>query len=315
MSPAEQQIELLVDIYSALHPAGGVGRYARHVCDALRHGSGLVPWRACSPRGYGRRARERYPEAAHRTLAVSWPELFLLVTAGARVGWRFDRLYGRPSLFHSPLGFGPRFRDARLLITIHDLTFLDHPGWHPRRTALFLGLAVPAAARDAARVFCDSEHMRRRVIAELGVPADRVVTLAPPLAPRFRPLAETQALARVRTRFGLEAPFVLHVGTLEPRKNHVTLIEAFERMRRAGFPGTLALVGRDGWHTRSIAARLERSPATHPGPPTAATRGCSPTCHPSGPRPASPSRSLERSSASPTSTPAPGRTGTTARGW
>jgi glycosyltransferase involved in cell wall biosynthesis len=53
---------------------------------------------------------------------------------------------------------------------------------------------------------------------------------------------------------------VLHVGTLEPRKNHVTLIAAFERMRRAGFPGRLVLVGQDGWSVAPIAARLEASP-------------------------------------------------------
>ena len=259
MAPGSR-VELLVDVYSALFPGGGVGRYARHVCDALRSASGAVPWRACAPRGLGGRARALYPDVPHRTLPVSWPELFLLIMGGARWGWRFDRLYGRPAVFHSPLGYGPRFRNARVLLTLHDLTFLDHPGWHPRRTALFMSLAVGAAAREAARVFCDSEHIRRRVVAELGVPAERTLTLAPPLSERFRPLADGEARARLRARFGLEGPFALHVGTVEPRKNHVALVAAFEHMRRAGFPGTLVLVGRDGWRTGPISARIERSP-------------------------------------------------------
>jgi glycosyltransferase involved in cell wall biosynthesis len=237
-----------------------VGRYVRHLCDALRARGAGVPWRACAPRGLGRRARERYPDVALRTLPVSWPELMLLMTAGARLGVRFDALYGRPHLVHSPLGYGPRFRHARLLLTIHDLTFLDHPEWHPRRTALFLRLAVGAAAREAVRVFCDSEHIRRRIVAELGVPAGRTLTLAPPLSPHYRPLPADEARARVRARFGHEGPFVLHVGTLEPRKNHVTLIDAFERVRRAGFAGPLLLVGQDGWHVGPIASRIERSP-------------------------------------------------------
>ena len=260
MRASAPRVELLVDIYSALFPGGGVGRYARHVCDALRGAAAAVPWRACTPRGLGDRARARYPDVAHRTLPVSWPELFLLIMGGARWGWRFDRLYGRPAVFHSPLGYGPRFREARLLLTIHDLTFLDNPDWHPRRTALFMSLAIGAAARDAARVFCDSEHIRRRVVTELGVPAERTLTLAPPLSERFRPIPDAEARAHLHARFGLEGPFALHVGTLEPRKNHVALIAAFETMRRAGFPGALVLVGRDGWRTRPIAGRLERSP-------------------------------------------------------
>src|SRR6266699_5737695 len=167
MKAPSSRIELLVDIYSALFPGGGVGRYARHVCDALRGGAGTVSWQACSPRGLGRRARARYPDIQHRTLPVSWHELFLLIIAGSKLGWRFDRLYGHPVVFHSPLGYGPRFRSARLLLTLHDLTYLDHPEWHPRRTALFMGVAASAAAHDAARIFCDSEHIRRRVVTEL----------------------------------------------------------------------------------------------------------------------------------------------------
>jgi glycosyltransferase involved in cell wall biosynthesis len=78
--------------------------------------------------------------------------------------------------------------------------------------------------------------------------------------PMFRPLPRKKALDHVRSRFGLEGPFVLHVGTLEPRKNHVALVSAYEQMRRAGFGGPLVLVGRDGWRVAPIHARLARSP-------------------------------------------------------
>jgi len=110
--------ELLVDIYSALFPGGGVGRYARHVCDALRGGAGVVPWRACAPRGLGGPGPHALSRSAASHLARELAELFLLITAGSKLGWRFDRLYGHPAVFHSPLGYGPRFRSARLLLTL-----------------------------------------------------------------------------------------------------------------------------------------------------------------------------------------------------
>ena len=93
-----------------------------------------------------------------------------------------------------------------------------------------------------------------------GVAEERTVVLPPPLGHGFTPLARADALAHAQRRFALEGPFVLHVGTLEPRKNHLTLVAAFERLCRDGFPGPLVLVGQDGWKFAPIAARLAASP-------------------------------------------------------
>jgi glycosyltransferase involved in cell wall biosynthesis len=102
--------------------------------------------------------------------------------------------------------------------------------------------------------------VRRQVVREFGVPESRTIVIPPPLGHGFRPLPRAAAVEHARRRFGLEGEFVLHVGTLEPRKNHVTLVAAFERLCRAGFPGPLVLVGQDGWKFGSIADRLAASP-------------------------------------------------------
>jgi glycosyltransferase involved in cell wall biosynthesis len=177
------------------------------------------------------------------------------------LGVPFDRLYGEPAVVHSPLGYGPTFARARLINHVHDLTWLEHPEWHTLRRRAQLALAVPRATRRADVVLTHSEFVRRQVVRELRVPESRTVVIPPPLGHAFAALPRTAALERVRRRFGLEPPFVLHVGTLEPRKNHVTLIDAFERMRRAAFPGRLVLVGQEGWHFAPIVARLEASAA------------------------------------------------------
>jgi glycosyltransferase involved in cell wall biosynthesis len=119
---------------------------------------------------------------------------------------------------------------------------------------------MPFAIRHADRVLCDSEFVRRQVIALPGVDATRIETMHLAVDPHFRTLPDGEAAAHVARRFGLDGPYVLHVGTLEPRKNHVGLIGAFERLRRAGFPGRLVLVGQDGWRMEGIGRRLETSP-------------------------------------------------------
>jgi glycosyltransferase involved in cell wall biosynthesis len=184
----------------------------------------------------------------------------ILWVLSARAGWGLDALYGRPVAFHSPAGLGPLFDRARLIVTVHDLTCFTHPEWHPHRTTLLVRQSMPGAVRRADRVLCDSEFVRRQVIDEFGADPARVETVPLAVAPEFRPWPTGDAADHVRRRFGLESPFVLHVGTIEPRKNHVGLIAAFERVRRAGFAGRLVLVGQHGWRVGPIMRRLETSP-------------------------------------------------------
>jgi glycosyltransferase involved in cell wall biosynthesis len=197
------------------------------------------------------------------TLPIPWRMLALAVMAGTTCGIGFDGLYGGPALVHSPLGYGPLFRHARLVNHIHDLTCLEHPEWHTWKTRALFSVAAPRAARRADRVLSHSEFVRRQVVRTFGVAESRTVVIPPPLGHGFVPVPRAAAVEHVRRRFALEGEFVLHVGTLEPRKNHATLVAAFERMRRAGFPGKLVLVGQDGWKFAPIAARLAASPEAH----------------------------------------------------
>jgi glycosyltransferase involved in cell wall biosynthesis len=251
---------ILVDAFPGLAPAGGIGRYVRDLSHALLTRPDAPPAGFAYPRNLGQLARERYPAAARMELPLAWKPLCVAIAAGMVAGASFDRLYGRPAVMHSTLGYGPRFSRARLIEHVHDLTAIEHPEWHPAHTRAFLATCLPRAVRSAAVVLTHSEHVRRRVQALWGVPAERTVTIPPPLGHDFRPLPAANAAARARDRFGLDGPFVLHVGTLEPRKNHAGLVAAFERLCDAGFPGPLVLVGKPGWRMGPILERIARSP-------------------------------------------------------
>jgi glycosyltransferase involved in cell wall biosynthesis len=250
---------VLVDATAGFIPGGGIGRYVRDLSHALRHVDGAPPARFLVTRNLRAAALERYREDEIVELPLTWRQFAVAVMAGTTLGIPFDRFYGEPALVHSPLGYGPTFRRARLVDHIHDLTCLEHPEWHTWRTRTMFAVASTRAARRADVVLSHSEFVRRQVMRELGVPEARTAVIPPPLGHAFTVPPREAAEERVRRRFGLEGSFVLHVGTLEPRKNHVTLVAAFERMRRAGFPGPLVLVGQDGWRFGPIATRLASS--------------------------------------------------------
>lgn len=253
---------VVVDAFAALVPGGGIGRFVRLLARALRTLPGAPPVRFAVTRNLRAAAAGLYRAEEILALPLAWRELALAMMVGARTGLAFDRVYGRPAVVHSTVGYGPRFREARLINQVHDLTFVTNPEWHTGKVGALFSAAVPAACRAARLVVTDCEAVRRQVIALFGVPPERVRSVPLPLDPGFVPAPAEEARRRVAARFGLDGPFVLHVSTLEPRKNQVRLVAAFERLRGAGFPGPLAMVGPDGWKCGPILERIRASRET-----------------------------------------------------
>ncbi len=251
--------EVMVDVLGGLTGSGGITRYVRDLATALTVCPEAPRARFAYPRTRRRPARAQLPPERLHELPLGWPALRLLYVAGTRLPLTFDRWFGGAAVVHSPVGYGPAFARTRLISHVHDLTSLEHPEWYPARPGLFMRRTQSHAARHADVVLTHSVHVAERVAEVLGVPRERIETIPPPLGSGFTPVSREAARDRVR-RLGLEGPYVLHVGTLEPRKNHVTLIAAFERLRRAGFPGPLVLAGREGWKYQPILTRIAASP-------------------------------------------------------
>jgi glycosyltransferase involved in cell wall biosynthesis len=146
-----------------------------------------------------------------------------------------------------------------MVVTIHDMTVWLLPRYHPRTRLLTMRAIVPWAARRARAIVADSHNSKRDIVRILGVPESKVhvIYAAPP--PEFRPLPRGAHLDAVRHRYRLPERLVLHVGTIEPRKNLVRLLEAFAQLRRRGHTShTLVLVGPLGWQYEPVFAAVER---------------------------------------------------------
>jgi glycosyltransferase involved in cell wall biosynthesis len=138
--------------------------------------------------------------------------------------------------------------------TIHDLGYLHFPGEHPRATRWLRDATNRSSARRATRVIAVSNATRADLIRWQGVDPDRVTVVRHGCSTAFRSRPDDEHIAAVRARLGLERPYFLFVGTLQPRKNYERLLQAFDRIDTEQ---ELVLAGAPGWQLD----RLQRAMA------------------------------------------------------
>jgi glycosyltransferase involved in cell wall biosynthesis len=166
----------------------------------------------------------------------------------------------RPNLLHVQYT-APLFCSVPVVVSVHDVSFLEHPEFFTSFRARQLRYTVDRTVRAAARVLTPSEFSKRRILDAYGLQEEKVVVLPNGVSSSFRPIAREAAQRAVRSTFGLPAPMILTVGDLQPRKNHVGLIHAFEQLMRAypQLPHHLTIVGKDSWYTPIIRAAAKKS--------------------------------------------------------
>jgi glycosyltransferase involved in cell wall biosynthesis len=165
----------------------------------------------------------------------------------------------RPDLLHVQYT-APLACPAPVVVSVHDVSFLEHPEYFTRGHARQLQYTVRRTVERAARVLTGSEFSRASILKVYGdLDEDKVVVVPNAAASEFRPISREAAAAGVRERFGIAAPFIFSVGDLQPRKNHVGLIRAFARLVGA-YPQLrhdLVLAGKEAW----FAARVREAAA------------------------------------------------------
>lgn len=136
-----------------------------------------------------------------------------------------------------------------------DLNIHLCPELMPRGTRVSYRLWFDADIRHSARVVAISQGTSDRLKTVLGRAAD---VIAPPSVSDLYHPAGAAELEAVRTKYDLPGPYLVFVGTLEPRKNLSTLISAHEAInRKRAEPITLALVGKRGWKNQALIERLD----------------------------------------------------------
>ena len=243
-------MRIAIDQSAGFNQGAGIGRYARNLVPALAArlpDAALTLWYA--------------PDAdapfARDAMAPFWdrPEtVFKRSMIGRR---RMDQLWfrlraplpievwtGRQDLIYSPDFTAPPAIRTPKVVTVHDLAFEIVPERAPDGLRAYLSAVVPRAVRDAAAVIAVSETTKRDLIERMGVAPGKITVVPNAADDRFfkaQPLSAAQ-----RQLLGLPERYLLTVGTIEPRKNHLNLFAALDRVPiEAQLP--LVVVGRVGW--------------------------------------------------------------------
>ena len=148
-------------------------------------------------------------------------------------------------LLHSPDFIAPRPRGWRSVITVHDLAYLRMP-WLLTDPSRRYYAGIRRAVREADAIIAVSETTAKDLVELADAPPERIHVVYEAPDPDLGPMPAADATALVRERHGLEPPYILFVGTLEPRKNVPALVQAMALLRRE-FPVRLAIAGGRGW--------------------------------------------------------------------
>jgi len=229
-------------------PTAGGARYTVELARELARmpGLDLRLLTLYPPEAVAARVREQgYPTAESLTAPASRKAQYLL--------WHLAGLSGplaqaaaQADVLHTPILIVPPKKRAPLVVTVFDLTFLMFPQHHLLSTRVLLGTGLRRAVRSADAFLAISESTKRDLVRLTGVPPERIHVTPLAADPLFRPSEDNGALAR----HGIDRPYVLYVGTLEPRKNISVLLRAFAALEDK--EALLVLAGAKGWMYEEI---------------------------------------------------------------
>jgi glycosyltransferase involved in cell wall biosynthesis len=197
----------------------------------------------------------RYAALDSLTLTRLWHRL--------RVPLPVEVFAGRTDLyFATDFALPPTLPRTRTAIFIHDLTYVRVPNAAVPELVGYLNAVVPRALKRADVVIVNSEATKTDIIDIYGTPPEKISTIQFGVHPHFTP--SKKPLAALRAKYSLpQQPYILTVGTVQPRKNYARLIEALAVLRAEGIDATLVIAGGKGWMETPIfetVARLKLEP-------------------------------------------------------
>ncbi len=258
-----QRLRLLIDASAAFNQGAGIGRYSRQVVPAAVRALGdpdVLLWYAAErpgPAPFATATLEQFDSLSaprtsraplsRRRMDQLWYRARIPVPIQALTRFPADVVY-------SPDFTAPPALRTPSVVTVHDLAFEICPERAPAPLRRYLCAVVPRQVAAARRVVAVSETTRRDLIERYRVNPGKIVVAPNGVEERF--FTTTPLTAEERGRLGVPERYLLTVGTLEPRKNHVTLFRAISFLER-DLDIPLVVAGRPGWETEPILASAE----------------------------------------------------------
>lgn len=246
-------MRILMNTGALAEPLSGIGRYVTELLAAMPEEIEVLAFQG---RPFGNRPDATLLRRLMR-LGRHMPGARLLMRRLMQKNFSSRVREQRPDLYHEPNYLAHAF-DGPLVVTAHDASWVRHPETHPAERVRSMNALFPRVLERADRVIVDAAFIAGEMRDLFAVPEDKLRVVHLGVSPRFRP-RDAAATAAARDRLDLRhAGYLLAVGTLEPRKNLITLLRAYARLPqalRARFP--LVVVGMRGWNHGEVDALLE----------------------------------------------------------
>jgi glycosyltransferase involved in cell wall biosynthesis len=248
-------MRICIDASPAVHHRGGFGRYVQELVSALLAVETDNEYVAFYNRPTDAQVDAPLDCLAHLTTnlpAKPWRMSAMLAHA---THIPQDRLLPGIDVFHATDNVLPRLSRVRSVFALHDLIFRFYPETHSPLNRCFLTLMMPRFLHAADAVIATSDCTRKDAVRLYGLDEAKVRVIWAAVSSSFHPRAP-EDISVVRTKHGLPDSFILSVGTLEPRKNLTSLLEAYRALKNEGSDCKLVIVGKKGWLYEGFFVRL-----------------------------------------------------------
>lgn len=238
-----------IDTTAAYEQGAGIGRYVRELIQALAAEDATTPYHLFVAGA----TRDRLPPPPGPNF--SWrptritPLWFARLWHRLQVPLPVETFTGRVRLFHATdFTLPPVLPGTPTLLTVHDLSFVRAPETATPVLKAYLDRVVPRSVARATHVLADSQATKNDLIALYGTPADKITVLLSGVSAHFRRVEDPAARRAVRERYGIPPqPYIISVGTVQPRKNYARLMEALAKLGSDAADVHLVIAGGHGW--------------------------------------------------------------------
>lgn len=253
-----RRLKVVLDAGPAVHQSAGLARYTESLASAL--------WQHCRETidlnlFYNQHSGHRLPSSLASIPARAFPlgqypwRLGVLACQLLRAPL-VERRLDAGHIYHATEHLLP-WTARPSVMTVHDLIFERYPQHHTLANRSFLRVAMPLFVRRAGAIIAVSKHTKQDLLELYGTPAQKVFVVEEGIEEHFRPATEEE-IRQVKERHGIRRPYLLMVGTLEPRKNHQLAFEALARLKAGGFPHCLVVAGGGGWLFDEVQKKVEQ---------------------------------------------------------
>lgn len=189
-------------------------------------------------------SNRQFPDYSHvEHCLLPFPRLWTQIRLAAELRLR------SPDVFFTPAHVIPFIYHGNSVATVHDLGYHYFPAAHTRTQRSYLKLSTRSNGRLSQRVIADSQATKADLVRFYNISPDKIDVIYPGVDPALQRVTDRKILESVQREYAISEPYLLFIGTLQPRKNLVRLVSAYAE---SGLPHLLVLAGKLGWHSKSI---------------------------------------------------------------